>query len=130
MTSIERKLDTSQVLIDQGWYERARVVVDYGYDIGLLAEGLGEELAQHVTRGRFTQQELRAGVAWASRFDQETVRLGIVIHAVDEVCAEDRIEAAARRVAHHSGRQALKLVGTADKLWLARRRSGHLGDQG
>ena len=123
----EKILETTQSLIDAGWYDPALLVVRHGFELGLFAETYGNKLAQLVARDDYTLKALRTDTARANRADKEAVERGVNFSA--QFCIEDRLELAARRIAHHSGRSALKLVGTTDKLWLFRQRNGLLDEQ-
>ena len=127
MAAIERKLETTQALIDGGWYEPANFVVERGYDIGLLGEFHGMELTKAVGQDVHSLKDLRGGLAWANSANMwATILSG---GDISSLVYDDQLEAAARRVAHNSARYALSVIGTTDKLWLYRRNNGLLGEQ-
>ncbi len=127
MIDIQRKLETTQALIDCGWYEPAVYVVERGYDIGLLGEFHGTELARAVGQYVHDLKEVREGLIWANSANMWAVILSG--GDTSSLGYEDQLEAAARQVAHRSARYALNLIGTADKLWLYRRNNGLLREQ-
>lgn len=122
-----RQLERTQLLDDLGWYDASRDIVERGYDLGLVAERYGHELACAVVTGYLTVNEIRAGVSWASSVDRQVAEL--YEKGYTQLGFDDQMEAAARRLAHHSGRQALRLVGKSDQLLAFTVRSGLLKKQ-
>lgn len=118
-----RLLNDCQILVEQGWTRASQQIILGEQDFGYTVQREGQQLADSVVGQELSIRELRGGVAWANAHDREVDQ---VIGCMDSqnICFEDQLEAVARRLAHHSGRLALDLVGSNRKRdrYIARRR--------
>lgn len=109
-------MENGRILNDSGldvkWVEAAKDMLTFGWALSDQAEHYSQTLISSVLCGNIGVEELRGGVAWVNALDHETVESGFNIEALG---TEDRIEALSRRIAHNSGRLALKQVGSSRK---------------
>lgn len=99
--------------INSKWTEAAREMLAFDCGLREQTEYYSQRLISSVINGHISIEELRAGVAWANALDREIVER---CDDIESLGSEDRIEAFSRRIAHHSGRIALKQVGSNTKM--------------
>lgn len=125
---MERILNDSEVLIRQGWIEAASQILTDGRNLKDETVVHGEYLSRLVIERNLEVSELRKGVVWANAHDREAVQLLRNISDQDLAYA-DKLEVAARRLAHHSGRVALSNVGSNSRRAVYNVRCYQLGYQ-
>lgn len=114
MTEIEQRLLADAASLDRRWSEAAAELSWEGWDVAMQAEYYGLRIADAAARGELAVSDLRDFVTWANDLDRDAVEVsGGDIEVLD---GADYREALARRIAHHSGRTALQLVHTSDRL--------------
>lgn len=109
----ERKL-SNEMMDDQKWLDITNGIILDRWSVDEQVELEGTVLADMVVQGQIDLDSLRAGVIWANALDREAVEAanGNIISLVQE----DRVEALARRIAHHVGRFALEKVKSRTRL--------------
>jgi hypothetical protein len=113
----ERQLIDSMALVPT-WHEATQEMLANGWVLTDQEEHYGNWLLELVLTDRVSVSDLRGGVVWANALDKEVMeRSGGDIAALD---GRDRLEAVARRIAHHAGRYALDQVKSRRKRNIAR----------
>ncbi len=99
----ERLLIDTMVL-EEHWLVAAQETLASELSIKDQAEHYGRWLAGLVVNRSIRVEDLRGGVAWACALDKEAVERSVGgINLLDGL---DHLEAVARRIAHHAGREA------------------------
>ncbi len=96
------------VIGDIRWREAAQGIVDYVWTVKDEAWWLAELMVRQHLAGQFSVGELRAGASWANALDAEACR----VYGGDLTVGKQQLERTARRLLNHSGRLALKAVGS------------------
>ncbi len=102
-------LERSELIAEQGWYELAQdVLANEWHQSDVIAEK-SQQLADRAVREDNGVRLLRDYVSRTSKLDAEA---SIALKDLDRGSMDkgDELEFVARRIAHGSGRQALKLV--------------------
>ncbi len=117
-----RKLEDLMILNDRFNLATQAIISDES-ELSVEVEQIAQTIADEVVVGELAIKALRQQVAQANNFDREAVE--IANGSINNLSNEDFSEALARRIAHHSGRQALYMVKTQKRRQAYLIRSHH-----
>lgn len=105
---MERLLHEATDLREAGWRELADNIITRGYDIGLTALEICDDLAYQVVRGTISVRDIGNGLKWVRALDREIIeRYEEITPAMHELDFE---EAVTRRLCLQTGQFALQKV--------------------
>lgn len=121
----ERILDTDVALVRAGWHDEAELLIEQNRTIenGIVTGAV--LLANRVSAEKLRLPDLRRGTSWACAADGEASRIFGGDLTKGTMHPEDKIEAWARRIAHHAGKRALYVLDPSTLMIRYQRRTAN-----